>query len=133
MTTNNAILICFEGSAVTHRFCPEAEARAFLTIAAERMNSGSMFILEGPYDAECIYGLSPELRNHVAAAKAAAELQGRLTLALDRHGVPRNRDLRIAIFRAFDELTSADNTEVTLNDSVGPRGQVSLNHSRKEH
>lgn len=133
MITNNAILVCIEGCAAIHRFCPEAEARAFLTTAAERMSSGSMFILEGPHDAECIYGLSPELRNHVAAAKAAAELQSRLALALDRHGVPRNRDVRIAIFRAFDELTSTDNTEATLNDSVGPRGQVSFNHSRKEH
>lgn len=104
--SNNAILVHADASGnVQHRFCPEAEARAFLKEAQERLTGGSMFAVDSP-DAELIYQISPDLRDRVAAAKISLKAGLRFSNALDKHNVPRDPELRRAIHCAFSELGS---------------------------
>ncbi len=104
MTSNNAILVYAEEGVVKHRFCPEAEARTILADVADKLDNGFLFAVDHP-DAKLIYDISPDLRDHVAAAKTKLEVNTRLKLALDRHGIPNDRNLRVAIFKAFEDLT----------------------------
>lgn len=105
MSVNNAILIYEENGAIKQRFCPEQEARDYLAAACDAMRGGSMFALEGT-DAEFYLRISPDLRNRVEAATTKLKSDTRLRDLLTKHGVPVDRDLRIAIFKAFEDLKS---------------------------
>lgn len=105
MALNNAILIYEENSQIKQRFCPEQEARDFLDMAQKEMRGGSMFAAEG-VEAEFVLSVSPSLRDRVAAAKTKLKSDTRLRDLLTKHGVPMDRDLRIAIFGAFEDWKS---------------------------
>lgn len=105
MITNNAILVYTDGGVVKHRFCQEIEARVILADISDKMEAVSLFVVDH-MEAKLVYDVSPDLRDRVAAAKTKHKAQARIKMALDRHGVPQDRDLRIAIFNAFDDLTS---------------------------
>lgn len=104
---NNAILIYESGGNLIHRFCPEAEATAFLESAALRMNAASMFVSDHHMDSELLFSASPDLRDRVAETKAHLGFQVRVRDALDRHGIERDRDLRNRIMGAIKELRDA--------------------------
>lgn len=103
MTISNAILVFEEGDQVLHRFCPEAEAREYLENAQGKMRGGAMFAADN-IEAEFVLLVSSDLRDRVDAAKTRMKSQMRVRDALDRHGVPRDQDLRASIFNAFGDL-----------------------------
>lgn len=105
MALNNAILIYEENGEIKQRFCPEQEAREYLATARETMSGGSMFASDG-IDAEFVMSVSPDLRDRVAAAKTKLKSDTRLRDLLNKHGVPMERDLRISIFKAFEDWKS---------------------------
>lgn len=99
----NAVLVYELNGGATHRFCPEAEARTFLASAQDNGEGASIFITEG-FEAELFYSVAPNLRSRVDAAKGRLSQVIRIRNALDKHGVPRDRDLRSKINTAFGEL-----------------------------
>lgn len=102
---NNSILIYAEGDAMRHRFCPEAEARKYLEkVAAEGGSASMMSVNVGGVD--LVYRVSPDLRGKVEEAKTRLKGQVRFKKALDRNGVPMDRQLRAAILQSFDDLAS---------------------------
>lgn len=107
MARNNAILIYESGGDLLHRFCPEAEATAFLESAALSMNVASMFVSDDNMDSEMLFSVSRNLRDHVAETKNHLGFQVRVRDALDRHGVERDRELRNRIMGAIKELRDA--------------------------
>lgn len=100
----NAILVfeADDGSA-QHRFCTAAEATDHLDKAAASFSGGSMFINE-ELGAEMVYAVSPDLRARVDEAKRKLKFEMAIRDALNRHGVPADRQLRISIKKAIDEL-----------------------------
>lgn len=103
MEIANTILVYEEDGQVKQRFCPEAEARNYLDQAQLDMRGGCLFALDG-VEAEFMLRISPDLRDKVEVAKAKLKVDTRLRDALDRHGVPRDRDLRVAIFKALEDF-----------------------------
>lgn len=106
MTIANAILIYEENGQVKHRFCPEAEAKEYLSSVSSEMKGATMFTAEG-WASELVFSISPELRERVEEAKRKMRMQIRLRDALDRNGVPRDFNLRQSIFKAVDDLQLA--------------------------
>ena len=100
---DNAILVYCEDGVAKHRFCPESEARAFLTDASSKMEGGSMFALDCG-NAKLVFDISPNLRDKVGEAKAKLLRDMRIKAAMDRNGIPQDRELRIAICKTFAEL-----------------------------
>lgn len=105
MALNNAILIYEENGHIKQRFCPEQEARDFLATAQKEMRGGSMFAADG-VEAESVLSISPDLRERVAAAKTKLKSDARLRDLLTKHGVPIDQNLRIAIYKAFEDWKS---------------------------
>lgn len=103
MATANAILIYEEDSQIMQRFCPEAEAREYLDKARSEMRGGSMFATDG-MEAELVLSVSPQLRDLIAETKTKLQADTRLRDALDRHGVPVDRDLRLSIYKALEDM-----------------------------
>lgn len=101
---NNAILIYEENSEIKQRFCPEQEARDFLVEAQREMRGGTMFAFE--FEATLALEIVRGIRDRVATAKAKLKSDTRLRDLLTKHGVPMDRDLRIAIYRAFEDWKS---------------------------
>ena len=106
MEIANAILIYEDGGQIMQRFCPESEARDFLAKAGESMSGGSMFAADG-VEAEFVFKVSPQLRDKVDAAITKLKGDVRLRDALTNNGVPFDRELRVAIYNALEELKIA--------------------------
>ncbi len=104
-TIQNAILVyeCTETGQVKHKFCTETDARRYLELAAVEMRGGSMFAADG-VEAEFVLQVSPDLREKVEDAKRRMKWQIRVRDALDRHGVTRDREQRVAIFKALEDV-----------------------------
>lgn len=100
----NTILV-FEDAdgTVRHAFCTQAEATERLKLATAAGSGGSMFINED-LGAEMVYAVSPDLRERVGEAKRKLRNDILVRDALNRQGVPNDRDLRIKIKKAIDEL-----------------------------
>lgn len=105
MALNNAILIYEENGEIKQRFCHEQEARDYLATIQAGMSGGSMFASDG-IEAEFVMSVSPDLRDRVAAAKTKLKSDTRLRDILNKHGVPLDQDLRIAISKAFADWKS---------------------------
>lgn len=105
MALNNAILIYEEDAHIKQRFCPEQEARDFLATAQKEMRGGILFAADG-IDAEFALSVSPDLRDRVTAAKTKLKSDTRLRDLLTKRGVPLDQDLRIAIYKAFEDWKS---------------------------
>ena len=112
MTTNqeqvtmpkvNTILVFEDAGKAQHCFCTEAEATDRLQKATAAGSGGSMFINED-LGAEMVYAVSPDLRERVEEAKRKLNHDLTIRDALNRHGVPTDRDLRIKIKKAIDDL-----------------------------
>lgn len=99
----NTILIYEEAGAVHHCFCTEAEATTRMKQAAAEGSGGSMFVSDG-MGADLTYAVSPDLRERVEEAKRKLRFDMAIRDALNRHGVPKDRDLRIQIKNAIDDL-----------------------------
>ena len=97
----NAVLVYELNGSAAHRFCPEADARAFMA-SVKDSEWASIFITEG-FEAELFYSVS-NLRNRVEEAKSCLSRAIRIRDVLDSHGVPREKDLRSKIYTAFNEL-----------------------------
>ena len=106
MALNNAILIYEENSQIKQRFCPEQEARDFLDMAQKEMRGGQMFAVVDGFEASLAMEVCPGLRDRVAAAKTKLKSDTRLRDLLTKHGVPMDRELRIAIYKAFEDWKS---------------------------
>lgn len=106
MAIANAILVYEEEGQVKHRCCPEAEARTYLDGCVGDMRGGSMFAADG-VDADFVLKVSPQLRGQVDDAKAKLKADIRLREVLDKHGVPREIELRNAVAKAFADLNYA--------------------------
>ena len=102
MATANAILIYEKDGQIMQRFCPEAEAREYLDKARGEMRGGSMFATDG-MEAELVLSVSPQLRDRIAEARIKLKADTRLRDSLDRYGVPADRDLRLSIYKAFED------------------------------
>jgi hypothetical protein len=63
-----------------------------------------MFVIEGGSTSNHAFEIFSEIRERVATAKTMLFSQMRFKDALDRHGVPLDRDLRTAIFKAFSDI-----------------------------
>ena len=99
----NAILVYAESGIAKHRFCPEAEARAFMQEAERQLENASMFTVDVD-DAEFALKCCGELRDLLADAKISLVRNDRFKKALDRNNIPMDRELRKAIHKAFSEL-----------------------------
>ena len=101
---NNAILIAEINGEVVHRFCRDDFARAQLE-AAGKAGSGAMCLtMESGLGAELTYDLSPDVRSRVAEAKGKLRRDLKVRDVLDNHGVPQDRDIRIAVNKAIAAL-----------------------------
>lgn len=105
MALNNAVLIYEDNGNIKQRFCPEQEAREFLATAQKEMRGGSMFATDG-MEPEFVLSVSPDFRDRVAAAKTKLKSDTRLRDLLTKHGVPMDQDIRIAIYKAFEDWKS---------------------------
>lgn len=105
MALNNAVLIYEENGGIKQRFCPEQEAREYLATAQKEMRGGAMFAADD-MDVEFVLSVNPDLRDRVADAKTKMKSDTRLRDLLTKHGVPMDQDLRIAIYKAFEDWKS---------------------------
>lgn len=100
---SNTILVYEEAGTAKHRFCTKAQATEHLDRAAAEGSAGSMFTVS-EMEAELVYKVSPNVRERVDEAKRKLRIDIAVRDALNRQGVPSDRDLRIKIKKAIDEL-----------------------------
>lgn len=101
----NTILVFEDNGVVKHRLCTEEQGKAALRHAAEQLSGGSMMTSD-VMDAEMVYSVSPDLRNRVESAKCKLRDELKLRDAMNKHGVPKDREIRASVCRAFNELRS---------------------------
>jgi hypothetical protein len=103
---NNAILVSETNGVVTHHFCDATFAQGMLEYAKVNGTGDSAFFQDEDtkIDVATVYELSPDLRNRVEAAKDKLREDIRIRNAMDKHGVPKDRTLRAAVYKAFKEL-----------------------------
>lgn len=99
------------------RFCTAAEANAALDVAQACSSSARLITVDDKMGAETYYQVSAEFREKVDAARRDVQLSLEARDAMDRHGVPHDRDLRIAVYRAIVDMRSLAVFE-TLNPSA---------------
>ena len=103
--SKNTILV-FEDAdgTVRHVFCTQAEATERLKSALDAGSGGSMLFNSDEMDAKMLYDVSPDLRARVETAKC--KLRGDLIVrdALNRHGIPNDRELRANINKVIADL-----------------------------
>lgn len=96
-----------ENGTVTHKFCTEQEARE-MGKEAETTRAGiSLFILDGE-DAELMYRIS-NLKNRVDIAKTKLRSDLKLDALFDKHGLPKDFDIRSSVIGVIKELRAEDN------------------------
>lgn len=105
---NNAILISETNGVVSHRFCQADEAQEALREAAKAGTGCSVMLQEENtlLDIADVFEMSPEVRRRVEAAKDKLRSDLRIQAALDKHGVPKDKATRSAVYAAFKELQS---------------------------
>jgi len=99
----DAILVFEESGRAAHYFCTEAEATERLDREVASGSGGSMFVYSD-MSAQMIYSVAPNVRERVEEAKRKLNYELAIRDALTRHGVPVDRELRINIKRAIDDL-----------------------------
>jgi hypothetical protein len=107
-TTNNAILIYIAKGKATYRFCPEDEARTHLDIAKKLGDPASMMVTDD-LDCKFVLSVSPNLRDRVEQNISRMQVDYNFIVALDKHGVPKDRELRCSISKAFADLVGGRN------------------------
>lgn len=100
----NAVLIYSDSGLVWHKFVPESEARDFLDKCTVESGSAVMFATKEGMDVELYFEHSPDLRHNIEVAKSKLRHELRIKAALDKHGVPQDRNTRIAVVMAIREL-----------------------------
>ena len=100
---NDTILIFENNGQVEHCFCTEAQAKERLHQSKEVRSGGSMFTSDG-MDADFVFTCAPNIRERVEVAKQKLRRGIAIRDALDSNGVPKDQDLRIAIYRSITEL-----------------------------
>lgn len=102
----NAILVFeTENGGVDHCYCSTSDANERLNQAVSNGSAGSIFTCD-EHEAEFIYAVSPSLRDRIDEAKRKLRSDIILRDAMNRHAVPADRDLRIKIKNAIDDIRS---------------------------
>jgi len=99
----NALLIYETNGEVLHRFCPQHEANAHLSMAKIDGEGAAVFIVEAD-DAHLVFETSYDFQKEVSEKKAELRQQIRVRAALDKEGIPQDADLRNRIVRAWKSL-----------------------------
>jgi len=102
-TINDTILVFENNGQVEHCFCTEAQAKEWLLQSKDVCSGGSMFTSDG-VDADFAFTCALNLRERVEAAKQNLRRDIAIRDALDSNGVPKDKDLRIAIYRSITQL-----------------------------
>lgn len=102
-----AILVCEQNGIAVHRFCTPEEGTKVCNDALENYSGASLFTTDGGWTGEVLLSVSPTIRDRVAEAKLRLQNEINLRDALDKNNVPRDRDLRIAIKKAFEDYNAA--------------------------
>ena len=104
--SKNAILVFETGNDdVDHCFSSTSDANDRLNQAVFNVSVGSSFTSE-EHEAEFIYTVSPNLRDRIDEAKRNLRCEIIMRDAMNRHAVPADRDLRINIKNAIDDIRS---------------------------
>lgn len=93
-----------QAGVVEHCFCTKEQAEATLRACPDADTGASMFVTEEALEAEMVYSTSPDLRARVEAAKSKLQFDIAVRDALNRNGVPADRILRVAVYKAIKEL-----------------------------
>ena len=96
----DTILVFEKNGIVDHCFCTDAYAKEWLSVEGV---GGSAFTTDG-VDADFIYSCTKNIKDRVNEAKNKLRRDLAIRDTLDRHGVPKDKDLRISIYRAIREL-----------------------------
>lgn len=89
---------------VIHKFCTEEEGSAFFNDAEKNRKGASFIRLEGYDNAELLFDVSPNLRERVERAKSKLREDLRVQAVMDKHGVPTDLAVRMAVTSAYKEL-----------------------------
>ena len=112
----NAIAIYVSNGVVVHLVCSESRAKEILMDAHLKMESAQSFISDEGIDQEMMLAVSPDLCNRVLEAKKSVGLGMRIKAALDKHGIPFDRELRAKVSDAVREVIGMNSN---LGMSVG--------------
>jgi hypothetical protein len=96
----DTILVFEKNGVVDHCFCTEAYAKEWLSVEGV---GGSSFTTDG-VDADFVYSCAKNIKDRVDEAKDKLRRDFAIRDTLDRHGVPKDKELRTAIYRSIREL-----------------------------
>ena len=100
----NCILVHAVNGRAVHSFVTMQEGRDALGEIAKARGFGSIFQTDSVFDAEMLFGVSPQLRVRVEEAKVAIRKGLEWKSALDKHNVPTDPELRQSIHRAIQDI-----------------------------
>lgn len=102
-----AILVYEQKGIAVHRYCTPEEGTKACNEAAENFSGASLFTTDAGFNADVVMAVYPAIRERVAEAKLQLQQDIYLRDALDNNNVPRDRQLRGAIKKAFTDYNSA--------------------------
>jgi hypothetical protein len=102
-----AILVYEQKGIAVHRYCTPEEGTQACNEAAENFCGASLFTTDAGFAADVVMAVYPAIRERIAEAKLRLQQDIHLRDALDKNNVPRDRQLRSAIKKAFEDYNTA--------------------------
>ncbi len=122
-SVKSTVLVFEKHGNVVHQFCTEQDARAQLLLIVQEKRGGVALICDG-MDAEMVYSISQNFRERGELAKEKIRNDLRIEAALDRHGVTKDAQTRLAVMRAVRDLMGSG-----LADELGPTEPDQASHA----
>jgi hypothetical protein len=99
----DAIVVRAEDGRATHFFCTSGEADAICDAASQNGEGVSIFKMEHKTDdAELMFGVT-NIKVRVQEAKDKLDYDLRIVALMDKHGIPKDKDIRMSVFSLLKE------------------------------